>query len=386
MSDAAIRETWAELEKLKAQLDKHWDELHDNPLVMEVELLRMLYRLADGAARIPPELWDELWADLRAFGSCNAAPLVSRVKSNAEYASAVLRVLHGLSSILQGYIHDRIDAETKDLIERRSGWSKMAAKQVVKAIKKQVPVVPREVDTAKLEIWAAELAELKNEVRAEGADPKVVWAAAVEIAEALFENAKEEALKNGARWVAKKLAKRLVGSAAGGAALLFAAEDFLYAAAALEVAGAYEKTKTAYNLLLCKFVELYRSRRAFKPGENRDTVVWNPAHPALSGGRIDVAVVIRGFAPSGRTEGAGDWKEERLEVGLPGAGRRELRDGISVAIPQGGGTGEQPFVFHLPIRLKWPGKSSHYVAAALTLFDASGKRLDGVTHFMGACA
>lgn len=405
---ASIPETWAALMTLQAQMDKQWEEVHENPLVQEADLLRKLYELAQSAEGIPTEIWDELWGDLRAFGSCNAEPMLARVKANAEYANAVLRVLHGLSAILQGYVQDRIDAAWKDTIDSQTGWSKLAAQALVRTLKKRVPVVPEEIDVGKLEIYAGELAELKNDIRAEGLDPKVVWSAAVEIAEALLQNIVDDALENGAKWVLKKIAKKMAGSAAGGAALLFLAEEILYFLDALETIGGYEKSLAAYNRLLCKFVALVRPHRSFSPGDNRDAVTWNP-HAPLAGGQLKVTFAIRGFTPARRgPEGAGEWEEMVLETSLPGEeeeGRRGLRGLLNreegsggglrglrrerqttqtIEIPADGGTGQQEVEFDLPLRVRWPGKEAHYIVAALTLLNAQGDELDSTTVFAGA--
>lgn len=405
---ASIPATWAGLMELQAQMDKQWEEMHENPLVQEADLLRILYNLAQSAEGIPTEIWDEVWGDLREFGSCNAAPMLARVKTNEGYANAVLRVLHGLSAILQGYVQDRIDAAWKGTIESRSGMSKLAVQALVRTLKKRVPVVPEEIDMAKLEIYAGELAELKNDIRAEGLEPGVVWSAAVEIAEALLQNIVDDAIENGAKWVLKKIAKKVAGSAAGGAALLFLAEEVLYFLDALETIGGYEKSKAAYNRLLCKFVELVRPHRSFSPGDNRDAVTWNP-HAPLAGGQIKVTVAMRGFTPERRgPAGAGEWEEMVLEASLPGEGeegrrglrglfnreegsggglrglRRERETTLTIEIPEDGGSGQEEIEFDLPLRIRWPGKEAHYVVVALTLLNAQGDELDSTTVFAGA--
>jgi hypothetical protein len=376
-----IEGTWRTLALLSTALKKTREEIESNPLVIEVQMLEKLMDVLDMAKEVPSKVWAEIWKELKAFASCDVKPLVARVKAGEKHANAVLRVLHGLTSILQGYVHDRIDARFKSKLEAQKGWSKAVAKLLIHVIKKQVPVIQREIKAGNFAAVATAFEDLKTELGGPDVSVTGVWGVIVALGKEIIGKAIDDALKNSARWAAKKVGKKLLGSAAKAASVIFILEDIALLVHALLTISDYKEKLREFNRVVLGFLARVRPcpRFAVSPGKTYPARVgWKNRRFA----RLDCQIFIHSFAPvqSGKP-GEGEWLGAPLKTVFEG--RRT--DIARIEVPPSEPAGERILPFQVPPVAQWPAKGDSYVSVHVSEVDVAGRTLRTWPLFVAAC-
>ena len=374
-----VRDTWRALLELRKLLTASRTEMESNPLVIEVQMLKQLMDVLDTAKEVPSKVWGEIWNELKAFAACDVKPLVARVKRGEKNANAVLRVLHGLTSILQGYVHDRIDAGVKSRLDAQTGWSKAVAKVMIYVIKKQVPVIQREIKADNFAAVATAFQDMKTELGGQGVSVTGVWDVVVALGKEIIGSAIDDAIENTARWAAKKVGKKLLGSAAKAATVIFLLEEIALFVHALVTIADYKEKLWAFNTALLAFLGRLRPCVAVRPRRQYPSEVgWK-----MTVARVDCRFVIRSFIPvKGGKPGEGEWKEAPVKAIFEGKKSDVVRIDVPAAEP---GPGRRPLDFKMPRLADWPAKDDSYVAMDVTTYDSAGKILIEKSLFMAAC-
>jgi hypothetical protein len=375
-----VEETWETLSELRKLMTADRKEIESNPLVIEVQMLKQLADVLDMAKEVPAKVWREIWNELQAFASCDVNPLVARVKAGEKHANAVLRVLHGLTSILQGYVHDRIDAGFKSTLDGRKGWSKALAKLLIVVIKKQIPVIQREIKAGNFAAVATAFQGLKTQLDGQGVSVTGIWDVIVALGKEIIGSAIDDALENTARWAVKKLAKKLLGSAAKAASVIFILEDIALFVHAMAYISSYKEKLRTYNRVLLVFLKRVRACVSVRPGgKYLGKVGWRTTIA-----RADCQFVIRSFIPEkGGKPGEGEWKEASVKGTLDG---KTTSDIVRIDVPPAqAGPGWRVVGFQVPPVADWPAKADSYMALNVTTYNSAGRMLEERTLFMGAC-
>jgi hypothetical protein len=374
-----VMATWETLSKLRKLLAADQKEMESNPLLIEVQMLRQLMDVLDMAKEVPAKVWDHIWRELKAFASCDVKPLVARVKAGEKHANAVLRVLHGLTSILQGYVHDRIDAGFKSTLEAQKGWGKAVAKLLIHVIKKQIPVIQREIKAQNFAVVATAFQDLKTQLGGQGVSVTGVWDVLVALGKEIIGNAIDDAVKGTARWAAKKVGKKLLGSAAAAASVIFILEDIAHFVHALVTISNYKERLWAFNRLLLIFLARVRPCVAARPGGKYTSQVGWKGTIA----RADCKFVIRSFIPvKGGKPGEGQWKEASVKGTLNG----KTSDIVRIDVPPAeAGPGLRVLGFQMPPVADWPAKDDSFVALDVTTYNSAGRLLKETSLFVSAC-
>jgi len=372
-----LKDIWTTLLELRKLVKSKREEMDSNPLVIEVQMITALMEVLDTAKEVPSQVWGEIWQELKVFASCDVKPLVERVKKSEKHANAVLRVLHGLTAILQGYVHDRIDDAFKSRLEAQKGWGKRVAKALIFIIKKQVPVIQRDIKAGNFEAVATAFQSLKTELSGEGVSVTGVWDVVVTLGKQIIGSAIDDALKNTARWVAKKTLKKMLGSAAKAASVLFVLEDIALFVHAMVTISDYKKKLWAYNDLMLKFLARMRSCSVGRPG---DLV------PAEVGWQTTVARVQCSFtlisfkAVPGGEPGEGAWKQRPVQ-GMVGGKTTPV---VTFTVRKAG-PGRRVLGFRVPPVADWPAKDNSFVAMDVATYDSADKPLITTSLFVVAC-
>jgi hypothetical protein len=374
-----VEQTWLTLSQLWTLLAADRKEMESNPLVIEVQMLKQLADVLDMASEVPARVWGEIWKELKAFASCDVKPVVARVKSGEKHANAVLRVLHGLTAILQGYVHDRIDARFKNKLEAQKGWSKAVATLLVHVIKRQVPVIRDEIKAGRFEAVATAFEDLKKQLEGQGFSVTGVWDVIVALGKEIIGDAIDDAIKKGARFAAKKIGKKLLGSAAKAASVIFILEDIALFVHALATISSYKQRLWEFNRVVLGFLVRMRDCNALRPGQTY------PAHVGWKRrtfARLDCQIFLYSFAPvKGGKPGEGEWHAAPLKTVVDGATTTIAR----IAVPPDEPAGERILPFRLPPVAQWPAKGDSYVAVHVTELDDAGKTLRQRPLFVAAC-
>jgi hypothetical protein len=366
-----VLETFRALTALRKLMDANRKEIDSNPLVIEMLMIKQLMDVLDMAKEVPSKVWGEIWKELKAFASCDVKPLVERVKKSEKELNAVLRVLHGFTSILQGYVHDRIDAGFKDKLK---GLGKVGAKLLIYVIKKQVPVIKHEIDAKNYVAAAKAFEDLKTQLGGQGFSVTEVWDVIVTLGKEIIGNAIDDALKNGARWAAKQVFKKLLGSGAAAAAVLFILEDIAHFVHAMVHISDNNQKLRAYNLVLIAFLRRLRpcSWAVARPGKNTTWVGWKG-----NVRRVHCQIVLCSFAPvKDGKPGEGEWHPATLQTTFDG----KTSDIVHIA-----GWPPRPpgyeLEYQLPPAAKWPAKGDSYVFLKVSGFTAGHKLLEDRSIF-----
>ena len=374
-----VEQTWLTLSQLWILLKADRKEMESNPLVLEVQMLKQLSDVLDIAGEVPAEVWGEIWKELKAFASCDVKPLVARVKKGEKHANAVLRVLNGFTSILQGYVHDRIDARFKNRLEGLSGWSKAVATLLVHVIKRQVPVIQRELDAGRYDAVATAFADLKKQLEGQGLSVTKVWDVIVALGKEIIGKAIDDALENGARFAAKKAGKKLMGSAAKAASVIFILEDIVLFVHALATISTYKERLREFNRVVLGFLARMRDCKPLRPGQTYPAYVrWKRRTFA----RLDCQIFLYSFAPvKGGSPGEGEWHAAPLTTVLDGATTPIAR----IDVPPDERSGERILPFRMPPVAQWPAQGDSYVAVQVTEVDDAGQTIRQRPLFVAAC-
>lgn len=377
-SKEEVRATFHTLKELEKLIKATQTELESNPLYLEVQMLTELSKVIDMAREVPAKAWREIWDELKAFADCDVKPLVARVKKGEKHANAVLRVLNGLSSILQGYVHDRIDAQFKNKLESKTGWSKLVAKALIFLLKKQVPVIQREIKAGNFAAVATAFDDLKKQLEGQGFSVTGVWDIVVALGKEIIGEAIEDAIKNSARWVAKKVAKKLLGSAAKAASVIFILEDLVLFVHALAHISNLKERQWAYNRVLLTFLARVRRCVAVRAGEQSKAYVAWKRHFA----RIDCQLVINSFAPvKGGKPGEGEWHAATVHTTIA----RKPAAIVRFDVPDTEPVGQRELPFQVPPVAKWPVTGDSYVSMNVAWFDAKDNLLGTRSLWVAAC-
>lgn len=369
----ALKQAWT-LQKQKREA------MESNPLVIEVQMLKQMAEILDIAREVPARVWGEIWKELKAFASCDVKPLVARVKRGEKHANAVLRVLNGLTSILQGYAHDKIDARFKPRLEAQKGWSKAVALLVIAVIKKQVPVIQREINAGNFAAVATAFEDLKKQLENQGFSVTGVWDIIVALGKEIIGEAIEDALEKTVRFAAKKMAKKLFKSAAKAASVVFILEDFALFIHAMVTISNLKERLWEHNRLVLRFLARMRPCKAVRAGHTYPAYVgWKRRAFA----RLDCQIFIYSWVPAkGGKPGEGQWASSTpLETVLDGAVTKIARIEVRPDEP----AGERILPFRLPPVADWPARGDSYVAVQISEVDDAGKTLNQIPLFVAVC-
>ncbi len=373
-----VAQTWQMLAELKKLLAKDKAEMESNPLVIEVQMLRQLMDILDMANEVPSKVWNQIWSELKAFAACDVKPLVARVKAGEKHANAVLRVLNGLTSILQGYAHDQIDATFRSKLDAQKGFGKAAAKLVIYALKKQVPVIQREIQAGNVVAVATAFEDLKKQLTGQGFSVTGVLDIVVALGKEIIGNAIDDAVKNSARWAAKKVAKTLLGSAAKAASVIFILEELALFVHALVTISTYKERLWEFNRVLLAYLARVRPCVAVRAGGTHKATVGWKRHFA----RLDCQIVLQSFAPvRGGKKGEGEWKAPPVTSTVEGKTSHLVR----IEIPGTEPMRRREMQFQVPPVAKWAASGDSFVALEVTWFDPSGIKLGDKNIFIAAC-
>jgi hypothetical protein len=221
---------------------------------------------------------------------------------------------------------------------------------------------------------------MKTELEGKGVSVTGVWNVVVALGKEIIGSAIDDAIENTARWAAKKVAKRLLGTSARAATVIFLLEEIALFVHALVTIADYKERLWASNKALLAFVARMRPCVAVRPRRKYPSEVgWK-----IRVARVDCKFFIRSFIPvKGGKPGEGEWKDAPVKAVFDGKKSDVVRIDVPATEPL---PGRRALQFKMPRLADWPSKDDSFVAMDVTTYDSAGKVIVEKHLFMAACA